>query len=188
MNTDNEIFDVVDLHDRVVGRELRKVVHAQGLLHRAVHIFVQNPKGEMYLQKRSMSKDRWPGVWTTGCSGHVDQGESYVEAAVRELQEELGIVCSSTDLGAGFKQSPNEETEQEFIQVFTLVWQGDVQPNADEISAGRWVSARALDQWIADRPDDFAPSFKCIWRRMRGVILSSPSNLNLRVYFDSHEV
>ena len=57
-----EIFDVVNEHDEVIGRERRSEVHRLGLMHRAVHVLVFNSRGEVFLQKRSMKKDRQPGV------------------------------------------------------------------------------------------------------------------------------
>ena len=57
-----ELLDVVDAEDRVIGVKTRGEIHAQGLMHRAVHILVFNSKGELFLQKRSMSKDENPGA------------------------------------------------------------------------------------------------------------------------------
>src|SRR5215472_10054324 len=86
-----EIFDVVDEHDRVVAQAPRSVVHAQKLLHRAVHIFVLNSRGELLLQKRSATKDEYPLCYTSSASGHLSAGETYETAAPRELAEELGL-------------------------------------------------------------------------------------------------
>jgi isopentenyldiphosphate isomerase len=94
-----ELFDVVDDQDRVLRQETRAEVHRQRLLHRAVHVLVFNPAGEVYLQRRSAAKDTYPLRWTTSCSGHVDAGEDYNTAVVRELAEELGL--SGVKLGAG---------------------------------------------------------------------------------------
>ena len=58
-----EIFDVVNERDEVIGSKPRSEVHRLGLMHRAVHILVFNARGEVFLQKRSMSKDRQPGLW-----------------------------------------------------------------------------------------------------------------------------
>ena len=81
-----DIFDVVNERDEVIDAKPRSVVHAQGLLHRAVHMLVFNSRGAIFLQKRSMKKDRQPGVWDSSCSGHVDSGEIYDETAARELR------------------------------------------------------------------------------------------------------
>ncbi|HVU38173.1 MAG TPA: NUDIX domain-containing protein [Opitutales bacterium] len=87
----SDIFDVVDEHDQVVRQEARAEVHRQRLRHRAVHVLVFNAGGAVYLQRRSAQKDTYPLRWTTSCSGHVDAGEDYDTAVVRELGEELGI-------------------------------------------------------------------------------------------------
>jgi isopentenyldiphosphate isomerase len=58
----DEIFDVVNERDEVIGQNTRREVHARGLLHRAIHVLVFNSRGEIFLQKRSMIKDREPGT------------------------------------------------------------------------------------------------------------------------------
>src|ERR1700688_3397594 len=86
-----EIFDVVNEQDRVIGQRPRSEVHRLGLMHRAVHVLVFNARGEVFLQKRSMTKDREPGKWDSSTSGHLDSGEDYDAGAVRELREEIGL-------------------------------------------------------------------------------------------------
>ena len=86
-----EIFDVVNEQDEVVGRQSRGEVHRLGLMHRAVHVLVFNAAGQIFLQKRSMKKDRQPGLWDSSASGHVDSGEDYDACAVREVREEIGL-------------------------------------------------------------------------------------------------
>ncbi|HSI82513.1 MAG: NUDIX domain-containing protein [Candidatus Methylacidiphilales bacterium] len=93
-----DIFDVVDDQDRVVRQERRSVVHAQGLLHRAVHILVFNAAGQVFLQQRSSLKDQFPLRWDSSSSGHVDAGEDYDTAAVREIAEELGVPSPAVSL------------------------------------------------------------------------------------------
>ncbi len=82
---ENERLYEVDEHDRVVNARSRGDLHRLGLRHRAVHILVCNHKGDVFLQKRAMSKDINPGLWDTSAAGHVDFGESYVDSARREL-------------------------------------------------------------------------------------------------------
>src|SRR5580658_3200257 len=94
MPVPGEFFDVVDERDAVVGRASRREVHAHRLMHRAVHVLVFDDTGRVFLQKRSMKKDIAPGLWDSSCSGHVDSGESYDVAAVREFAEELGVALA----------------------------------------------------------------------------------------------
>src|SRR5205809_6346109 len=86
-----EIVDVVDECDHIVGQERRSEVHRRNLRHRAVHVLVFNSKGELFLQKRSMAKATFPGAWDSSASGHLYSGEDYDPCAVRELQEEIGL-------------------------------------------------------------------------------------------------
>ena len=81
-----EYFDKVDQNDYVIGKISREEAHEFNLMHRAVHIFIKGKNGKWLLQKRSAKKDLDPLLLTTSCSGHVDSGESYSEAAVRECQ------------------------------------------------------------------------------------------------------
>ena len=86
-----EIFDVVNERDEVIGQRPRSEVHRLHLNHRAVHVLVFNRRGDLLLQKRSMRKDCFPGTWDSSSSGHLDQGEAYDACAVRELREEIGL-------------------------------------------------------------------------------------------------
>src|SRR6266478_8376117 len=86
-----EIFDVVNERDEVVGRQTRNEVHRLGLMHRATHVLVFNKRGQIFLQKRSMKKDRQPGLWDSSASGHLNCGEDYDACSVRELGEEIGL-------------------------------------------------------------------------------------------------
>src|SRR6187401_1192215 len=93
----HEYFDVVNERDEPVSRALRQEVHARGLLHRAVHVLVFDQHGRVFLQKRSMLKDTSPGLWDSSCSGHLDAGEDYDAAAIRELGEEIGVRLKPTE-------------------------------------------------------------------------------------------
>ena len=74
----DDIFDIVDCDDNVIGSAPRSLVHARGLLHRSAHvlIFTDSLPRKILLQKRSMLKDSNPGLYTTSCSGHIDSGEN----------------------------------------------------------------------------------------------------------------
>ncbi len=164
-----ELFDVVDEQDRVQRQETRAEVHRQRLLHRAVHVLVFNPAGEVYLQRRSAQKDTYPLRWTTSCSGHVDAGEDYDTAVVRELTEELGITIPDvSSLVKLLKHGPCRETGWEFIWIYTLTTKAAPAPDPAEISEGRWISPAEFDAWIAREPAAFTPSFLLVWKLWRG--------------------
>src|SRR3989344_7169383 len=88
----NELFIVVDKKDRIIGYRTRyDCHHDKRLIHRAAGIVIFNKQGQILLQKRSKFKDLNPGMYTISASGHVSKGDTYKKAALRELQEELGI-------------------------------------------------------------------------------------------------
>jgi isopentenyldiphosphate isomerase len=160
-----EIFDVVNERDEVVGRAPRKEVHARGLLHRAVHVLVFNACGKVFLQKRSMTKDKSPGLWDSSASGHVDGGEDYDACAVRELREEIGLRVPATPKRL-FKIDACEETDAEFVWVYRCEAEGPFTLHPEEIERGDWFAPAEVTRWIAERPQDFAPAFVFIWSKL----------------------
>jgi len=167
----DDIFDIVNEHDEAIGQRPRREVHALGLMHRAAHIFVFNAVGQIFLQKRSMTKDNHPGVWDASCSGHVDAGEDYLTGARRELSEEIGL-HNPGSLEPLFKLTPSAETGQEFIQIFRTRSEGPFTLHPQEIDDGRWIAPDALDRWMTDRPQDFSPAFRLTWSTCRQKINS----------------
>ncbi len=157
-----EIFDVVNDRDEVIGRERRSEVHRLGLKHRAVHVFVFNARGELFLQKRSMLKDNHPGVWDSSSSGHLDSGEDYDACAIRELGEEIGLFIEQPPARL-FKVDACHETGQEFVWVFRCEAEGPFTLHPEEIDDGGWVAPAALAEWLEQKPHEFAPAFVLIW-------------------------
>ena len=159
-----EIFDVVNERDEVVGRAPRREVHRTGLMHRAIHVFVFNARGEIFLQKRSMSKDSSPGLWDSSASGHLDSGEDYDACAVRELREEIGLMVSEPPERV-FKVNACAETGQEFVWLYRGASEGPFTLHPEEIERGDWFSAERVTQWMKEHPQDFAPAFALLWRK-----------------------
>lgn len=158
----SEIFDVVDEKNEVIGQRTRGEVHAQKLLHRAVHIFVVNKRGQIYLQQRSHLKDVSPLKWDSSAAGHLDAGESYAVAAVRELGEEIGIEVESTALVAEIPAGDN--TDHEFVQLRVAQHDGPVKCLPEEIATGAWFKPEDITAWVDARPQDFAKGFVTCWK------------------------
>ncbi|MGB0289686.1 MAG: NUDIX hydrolase [Opitutales bacterium] len=161
---EEERFDVVNTEDEVVGIKTRAEVHRLGLRHRAVHVFVFNAAGEIFLQRRSMNKDSAPGKWVSSCSGHVDSGEDYDPAARRELGEEIGLY-EPLEFARIFKVEARRETGNEFVWLYTCKAEGPFVLDPHEISEGKWVSLEDLEAWIDARPRDFSWSFLYLWEK-----------------------
>jgi 16S rRNA (adenine1518-N6/adenine1519-N6)-dimethyltransferase len=157
-----EIFDVVDERDEVIGQETRGEVHRLGLPHRAVHVLVFNARGQVFLQKRSLKKDRQPGLWDSSASGHVDTGEDYDACAMRELREEIGLSLNAAPRRL-FKLAASADTDQEHVWVYRCEAEGPFTLHPDEIERGDWFAPEAVTRWLADRPQDFAGALRVIW-------------------------
>jgi isopentenyldiphosphate isomerase len=162
----DELLDVVDELDEVVERRPRWEVHRLGLRHRAVHVLVFNRWGAIFLQKRSMAKDCFPGAWDSSASGHLDVGESYDACAVREVREELGLNMGGVPERL-FKLEASAETGWEFVWVYRCEAEGPFRLQPEEIEQGEWCEAERLEAWLRSRPEEFASGFRLVWARYR---------------------
>jgi isopentenyldiphosphate isomerase len=132
----NEVFDVVDGQGRPVGRALRRECHANpALVHPAVHVFVFNCAGSLFLQQRSMSKDVQPGRWDTSVGGHLHPGEDPCAGARREMREELGI---ETPLAFSHEYVWRSPRETEYVRAFVAHFEGPFRLDPDEVADGRF--------------------------------------------------
>ena len=159
-----EIFDVVNERDEVIGQAPRREVHARGLWHRAIHVLVFNARGEVFLQKRSMLKDTAKGKWDSSTSGHVDSGEEYDTAAVRELSEEIGLVAAQTPERL-FKLNPCKETGWEFCWIYRCASEGPFVLQPEEIETGDWFAPAFVTRWVNEKPNEFASCFVLLWKK-----------------------
>lgn len=156
---DEEWFDVVDEEDRVVGQAPRSKVHAERMLHRAVHIFLFNTRGEFFLHLRSASKDEYPLTYTSSASGHLGVGESYESAAARELQEELGLTGELTRL---HKLPASPETAYEHTVLYRVVTDEVPIPDPVEIAEAKFVVWEAVISELGENPEKFSPPFRLL--------------------------
>ena len=168
-----EVFDVVNDLDEVIGRARRSEIHRLRLKHRAVHVLVFNARGELFLQKRSLKKDCFPGTWDSSASGHCDAGETYDACAVREVREELGIELPGSPERL-FKIDACAGTGWEFVWIYRSRAEGPFQLHPDEIEDGGWFTTGRLEQRLVERPQDFAGAVPLIWNELstRGLLAS----------------
>lgn len=140
-------------------------MHRKGLHHRTVHVWVQNTKGELLLQKRSSSKEVFPGLWDISCAGHLSAGDSSLDGAVRELEEELGISVNKDKLQFLFTiprhyTSPvSNIIENEITDVYLLkrrIEPGNLEINRNEIDEVQFISINELKRRVEKGDPDLA--------------------------------
>jgi isopentenyldiphosphate isomerase len=172
-----ECFDVLDESGAPTGRTApRSVVHRDGLLHRAVHVWlVDAVEGEVLLQQRAAVKDSWPGRWDISSAGHLSAGETSLPTAQRELAEELGITLPlerfeyvythlerlrSIQRGQSFV---NNEFNDVYIVLMTPEERTKWQPGAlslqeAEVSAVRYFPWREVVKMYESNDESIVPS------------------------------
>lgn len=134
-----EIFPLVDEEGNVIGEAPRSRCHdGSKLLHPVVHLHIFNAKGELFLQKRSATKDIQPDMWDTSSAGHIDVGETPEQAVLREACEELGITRIKPSFITSYIIENNIERELSYC--FYAVYDGAISIDNDEVSDGRFWS------------------------------------------------
>ena len=167
MDKEDEVFELVDQQDNVIGREYRGVVHKSGLLHRAVYAWVFNPAGELLIQRRNPLKKIGANQWDLSVAEHLQPGETYITAAARGLAEELGIKTEAIEVAGPLQPTHRRELHQgefhdvELVQSYRLDgWKGEVQLVDGEVSEVRWIGIDELRNEIAAEPEKFTQWLK----------------------------
>jgi len=137
--TKDEWFPVVDATGLVLGKATRRECHnGSKKLHPVIHLHVFNEAGDLYLQKRSDTKDIQPGKWDTAVGGHVDYGEAVEAALLREAREELGITGFIPEFITRYVFE--SEIEKELVHTYKTVYNGIFTPDTGELDEGRFWS------------------------------------------------
>ncbi len=167
---DDEKLILVDPEDHVIGYENKDVCHqGEGILHRAFSIFIFNDKLELLLQQRSKDKKLWGLYWSNTCCSHPRKGETYEQATLRRLKEELGFEAPLTFLFKFQYQARFGEigSENEVCSVYVGKSNQLPSPNPNEIADWKYISVEQLENEMKARPDRFTPWFKMEWQRIR---------------------
>jgi isopentenyldiphosphate isomerase len=159
----SEILPIIDASGLVTGRSTRRACHTHpDLLHPVVHLHIIDPYDNIYLQKRSSTKDLFPGRWDTAVGGHVTYGESLHEALFRESGEELAFFdFNPVFLEDYIWRSP---IESEMVNIFATVTDRDIDPDNDEVEEGRWWTRAEIAEAMGK--DVFTPQFEQEYKRI----------------------
>lgn len=152
-----EIFPIVNTEGEVVGSATREECHAGTfLLHPVVHLHIFNSAGELYLQKRVMTKKIQPGKWDTAVGGHVDYGERIEDALLRETREELGVRDFTPEFLMRYEF--RSQIEAELVYIYKCEYDGDFNLDPSEVDEGRFWSLDEIKKSIGKGL--FTPNFE----------------------------
>jgi len=132
-----ECLDIVNDNDEVVGKSSYNEMYEKKLTHRIVHVLVVNNKGQVYFQKRAETKSFLPGYYCTSAGGHVRSGESYEQAAGRELKEELGLSVPVKDVASLEFESGGHKR---FIRLFIASADSGFNFQDGEVAGGEFLN------------------------------------------------
>lgn len=156
---------LVNEQDVELGVMEKMEAHRQGLLHRAFSVFIFNARGEMLLQQRALHKYHSGGLWTNTCCSHPLPGEDVASAAVRRLNEEMGLDRITLIPSGSFIYKANLDhglTEHEFDYVFYGISDRDPKINPLEVADFRWINTSDLRRELQEQPELFTAWFRII--------------------------
>ncbi|MCK9293927.1 MAG: NUDIX hydrolase YfcD [Desulfobulbaceae bacterium] len=145
-----EMVDIVDEENRVVGCVSRKVMRRSNLIHRAVYILLFNSRGELFVQQRTAGKDVYPGYYDIAAGGVVQAGEDYDLSARRELAEEVGI--SGVPLTLLFDFYWQDDHNKVWGRAYSCIADGPVTLQEEEVQWGRFMHMQDVQLLRAEKP------------------------------------
>ena len=166
MEAADEIVAIVDEHNTVVGAVPRREMRAKRLPHRSTYILVFNSQGELYVQKRTATKDVFPGYYDVAAGGVVLAGESYEQGASRELAEEMGI--RSIPLTRLFDFYFEDANTRVWGCAFSCIYDGDIVLQEEEVESGAFLPIDDVLRLAQTRP--FTPDGMYVLRRYLGQV------------------
>ncbi len=158
----DELVDVVDEDDRVIDTVTRRELRAANLLHRCTYVIVCNSKDEVFVHKRTDTKDVYPGMYDVAAGGVNAAGESYEGCAARELEEELGVKAAPTFRFLHRYEGPSGRV---WGAAFDVVWDGPIRHQRSEVRWGAFLPFDEVDRLIEREP--FCPDGLEVFERWR---------------------
>ena len=151
----DELVALYDDTGRPVGSAPRSRMRSENLHHAATAVVVRDSTGRIYVHRRTSTKDVYPGRYDFAAGGVVGAGEDPRAAALRELEEELGIAgVAMEDLG---EADYRDDHTSYHAFCFTVTWDGPVTWQPEEVAWGDWRGAAELVAWVEREPDAFMP-------------------------------
>ncbi len=143
-----ELVDIVDNDDNIVGQATWDEMHEKNLIHRAANVFVFNSKGEVFVHRRAVRLPLYPGMWDVKLGGVVKAGESYENAAKREIEEEGGIKNAKIEFlfSTQFRSKHNNNNRK----VFKCIYNDKMRLQKEEVESGKFVMMAEAKKMMAE--------------------------------------
>ncbi len=162
-----EVLDVVNDKDEVIGSAPYSEIYAAKFPHRICHLFIFNDAGEMALQLRSKIKSFCPGLWSTAAGGHVQSGETYEIAIMRESMEEIGVAPLAKFLAVDRYNDPSFG-HFKFLGSFTSTYNGEFEINLKEVEKISFFPLKEIQEMI-NQKEKFHPELLFLLEKYFGI-------------------
>ncbi len=144
-----EILDLVDENDEVIGAMPRSEVYSKGLNnHRVINCFIKNSEGKLWTPRRQPTKRLFPNGLDFACGGHVSSGETYLEAFAKEMSEELNIDITKVIYKELGFCSPLKDIVSSFMRVYEIISDTAPDYNPEDYSGYAWLSPQEITEKI----------------------------------------
>lgn len=154
----DQLYPIVDEKDKIIGYLTKEMAYAKKAMLRSVQVFLYNPQGKLYVQKRGKNKTRYPNYFCASVAGHVEPGESYRKAAIRELKEELGLKKIKKLKFITKEKTPVGNDTYAMMALFTIVTDEPITLLKKEVEIGGFYSIKEIWKLISKKLP-FTPAF-----------------------------
>ncbi len=150
-NKDGKYLNIVNENDEIIDEDLRTEIHEKGLLHREAHVWFVNKNG-IFFQHRAKDEDSYPDLLDATVGGHVEKGDSYLETAIKESEEETGIKVEEKDLTKikkfrkEFFDDKTKTHNNTFREVFAYFFEGKIEDLKIEIGKSQGFKFLSWDK------------------------------------------
>ena len=151
-------IQIVDEHNNPVGSATKQEAWKKGLIHRVVRMSILDEDGRLLLQKRSDKKELFPGRWDNSAAGHVDADETYEQAALRELKEELGLEHVTLEAMGVYYVEVHDDWRimKRFTRSYKIILKAPIPSFTlppEEVAATEWMNVDDVKKLVKDHPE-----------------------------------
>lgn len=174
----DELIDIFDENNNSLNKTMMKsLAHKNGSWHRTSHIWIYNTKGEMLIQHRNHDKEIHPNLWDIGAAGHIPAGETPLQGAIRETEEEIGLEITAKELEfiqikKGIANTNDKIQNNEFAYIYLLKYDGeitDLKIQQEELQDLKFIKLSKLKIELISNPKIYVPHLE-YWHEMIKII------------------
>lgn len=163
-------IQIVDQNNNPTGSATKQEAWRDGLIHRVVRISILDSDGRLLVQKRSLQKELFPGRWDNSAAGHVDVGETYEQAALRELHEELGIEGIELQILGDYYVEVTDDWRimKRFTRAYKIILEGPLSSfelSEDEVESTEWMEIASVKKLVTDHPEQVTDGLEQVMSR-----------------------